>query len=336
MYSEDSMQTAIPPKIWQFSQIGASHVRTNKPNQDSVGTLSLINGLVHILAVSDGHGSERYFRSDTGSKLAIKVARQVCEQFFDPIPISSDIKTRLDNLVRKIVYTWREEVRAHWEKFPFDESEESLLKNPDHIEAAYGATLLVSIITPNYAIFLQLGDGDIILIDSNKKIIQPIELEKGMLGTETHSLCEQDAEKFWRISVIGFQDSPRFILLSTDGYANSYPSNNSFFNMVGELYQEICDHGLGPILDSLPTWLAETTAQGSGDDISVALLSYDTFNKKDDNFKIDNLEITVSADYPHIKELNILKKINCISKIYNIRIQKLNLLSISMINKLIN
>ncbi len=83
------------PYLWSHSQIGASHIRKEKPNQDSVGILSLANDSVHILAVSDGHASERYCRSDIGSKLAVKAARNICEQFFKPnrrwgIPVLHD------------------------------------------------------------------------------------------------------------------------------------------------------------------------------------------------------------------------------------------------------
>ena len=86
------------PYLWSHSQIGASHIRKEKPNQDSVGILSLANDSVHILAVSDGHGSERYCRSDIGSKLAVKAARHVCEQFFDPLPTLSEAKLKLGSI----------------------------------------------------------------------------------------------------------------------------------------------------------------------------------------------------------------------------------------------
>ena len=48
--------------------------------------------------------------------------------------------------------------------------------------------------------------------------------------------------------------------------------------MVGQVYQKILQHGLGAILDILPTWIADTTEQGSGDDISVALFSRASFS----------------------------------------------------------
>ena len=266
------------PYLWSHSQIGASHIRKGKPNQDSVGTLSLVNGAVHILAVSDGHGSERYFRSDVGSKLAIKAAHHVCEEFFESLPTLSEIKKQLDIVVKRLVYKWRKEVTAHWEHYPFSEAEEALLKNPDKIHIAYGATLVIAVITPKYAIYLQLGDGDIVVIDHEQRLFCPIAPESDVLGVETHSLCEKDAEQYWRIYSMSYEQIPRLVLLSTDGYANSFANNTSFLDMVEQVYQKILKHGLGAILDILPTWIADTTAQGSGDDISVALFSCESFS----------------------------------------------------------
>lgn len=268
------------PYLWSHSQIGASHIRKEKPNQDSVGILSLANDSVHILAVSDGHGSERYCRSDIGSKLAVKAARHVCEQFFDPLPTLSEIKTRLDMVARKILFTWREEVQEHCQRFPLNENEIALLKNPDDIKVAYGATLVIAVITPKYAIYLQLGDGDIVVIDHEQKVFSPIAPDKDVLGVETHSLCEKEPEKYWRIASISYEQMPNWVLLATDGYANSYANNTSFLNMLEQLYQKTLQHGLGALLDVLPSWLEDTTQHGSGDDISVALLSTTSFSPK--------------------------------------------------------
>ena len=70
--------------------------------------------------------------------------------------------------------------------------------------------------------------------------------------------------------------------------------------------------------------------------IALVLLSFALLNLSD----INTTWYSIYTRTPNIIKddslLNILKKINCISKIYNIRVQKLNLLSISMINKLIN
>jgi len=47
---------------------GASHLRTGLPNQDSIGTWWDEPRSRAIVVVSDGHGSARHFRSDTGSR----------------------------------------------------------------------------------------------------------------------------------------------------------------------------------------------------------------------------------------------------------------------------
>ena len=60
--------------VHTLSQIGASHVRQNKPNQDygKCDFLKFGDETLYILSVSDGHGSERSFRSDQGSRIAVE------------------------------------------------------------------------------------------------------------------------------------------------------------------------------------------------------------------------------------------------------------------------
>jgi serine/threonine protein phosphatase PrpC len=54
---------------------GASHKRSGQPNQDAIA-LSPASGdsLPLILAVSDGHGGAKYFRSDKGASFAVGAA----------------------------------------------------------------------------------------------------------------------------------------------------------------------------------------------------------------------------------------------------------------------
>lgn len=285
--------------LWSHSQIGASHIRKEKPNQDSVGTLSLANDTVHILAVSDGHGSERYCRSDKGSQLAVEAAQEVCKQFFSSLPTLSDIKTRLDMVARKILHTWREDVKSHADKYPFNALELDLLKNPNDVKIAYGATLVIAILTPKYAVYLQLGDGDIVVIDHEQNITAPIEPDQDVVGVETHSLCEKDAERYWRIRTQSYEQLPQLVVLSTDGYANSFANHTSFLDMLTQLYQKIRQHGLGAILDILPAWLKDTTEQGSGDDISVALFCRESFSP---SVAIDTA--TTPQHQPHVIDID--------------------------------
>src|SRR4051812_9146589 len=61
---------------------GATHERTGMPNQDAIRWLPESGAtLPLILAVADGHGSPRSFRSETGARLAVEIATQVISDF---------------------------------------------------------------------------------------------------------------------------------------------------------------------------------------------------------------------------------------------------------------
>src|SRR5271155_888255 len=70
---------------------GASHKRTGVPNQDAifaepridVAPAMVVASPPLILAVSDGHGSPRSFRSDTGANAAVQIAVERTREFID-------------------------------------------------------------------------------------------------------------------------------------------------------------------------------------------------------------------------------------------------------------
>src|SRR5436305_13472733 len=65
---------------------GASHVRASLPNQDSFACWAEAgtSPAGAVVAVSDGHGSTRHFRSETGSKLAVEAALEIIREFASP------------------------------------------------------------------------------------------------------------------------------------------------------------------------------------------------------------------------------------------------------------
>jgi hypothetical protein len=58
---------------------GDSHKEKNLPCQDAAFVLALPN--CGIAIVADGHGSEKHFRSDTGSRTAVDTARDAISGF---------------------------------------------------------------------------------------------------------------------------------------------------------------------------------------------------------------------------------------------------------------
>jgi hypothetical protein len=50
---------------------GAAHDARGLPNQDSAESLAIDQAGAIVVAVADGHGHDRHFRSAAGSKLAV-------------------------------------------------------------------------------------------------------------------------------------------------------------------------------------------------------------------------------------------------------------------------
>ena len=62
-----------------ISQIGYSHARKDKPCQDASGFVKDKN--YAAIMVCDGHGGDKHFRSDIGSKIAIGICEKSLEEF---------------------------------------------------------------------------------------------------------------------------------------------------------------------------------------------------------------------------------------------------------------
>ena len=71
---------------------------------------------------------------------------------------------------------------------------------------------------------------------------------------------------------------PSLIMISTDGYSNSYTSDENFEKVLIDLSKIIFENpeglqsGIKNIKDNLESWLQETSKLGSGDDITVGLM----------------------------------------------------------------
>ena len=69
---------------YSFSCQGESHKADNKPCQDASFSAVYDDGLA-IAIVCDGHGGERYFRSDVGSRMATEVISESIKTFVEKV-----------------------------------------------------------------------------------------------------------------------------------------------------------------------------------------------------------------------------------------------------------
>ena len=257
------------PNHWRVagqSVRGALHERNGLPNQDAIYWLPASGeGSSIVLAVADGHGSARYSRSHIGASLAVESAAHLVHEFInsqsDNLPLLKDATE--DWLPRTLVRKWVEVVTDHLNADPLNE--DSLV--------AYGATLIVAAVSERFALFLQLGDGEILTVSESGEVTRPLTRDDRLIANETTSLCTSDAWRDFRVSFQPFvQSPPALILLSTDGYPNSFRHESGFFKVGSDILHMIREHGLDMVKDNVAGWLSDSTRAGSGDDVTLGIL----------------------------------------------------------------
>jgi serine/threonine protein phosphatase PrpC len=270
---------------------GSSHRRSGLPNQDAVQAIvtPTTQGTVAVAVVSDGHGSPRHFRSQIGSSLAVSTVAATLQIFLrDSVAVNGNVPfvpEQVHELERKIVSGWLSAVQSDLENTPFSESELSALEREEGVEGraavenspelAYGATLLATVATDHLLLYLQLGDGEILSVDAQGITTRPLPPDERLIANQTTSLCQPEAWKDFRSGWITDGALPSLVLLSTDGYANSFRSDEDFLK-IGQDYLEIIrQQGISSLAEELPDILTEATQQGSGDDITLAILQDD-------------------------------------------------------------
>lgn len=265
---------------WQVvgqSVRGAVHERNGLPNQDAIHWLPESGeGSSVVLAVADGHGSARYPRSHIGARLAVEKATQLVHDFLnnqDEGDNRSLIKDATEEwLPRALVREWLEAVTNHLDQEPLSESELHSLAGSDG-PIAYGATLLVTGVTEQFGFSLQLGDGEILVVSERGEVSRPMAKDDRLFGNETTSLCAPDAWRDFRVSFHPFNQSPpALILLSTDGYPNSFRHESGFLQVGSDILKMIRDDGISSVRDNLSRWLSDSTRAGSGDDVTLGIL----------------------------------------------------------------
>ncbi len=268
---------------------GSSHVRSGLPNQDAAQCIVSSSGTgssIAVAAVSDGHGGARHFRSQIGSSLAVSTAVSLLQDFL-PAYAGRDGAAALQPaqvqaLQRKLVDSWMVSIASDLENHPLSGEELDNLETIEGPESraavgtlpqlAYGATLLIAAATDSLVLYLQLGDGEILSVSANGETVRPLPSDERLIGNQTTSLCQPEAWNDFRAAWVTEPALPAVVLLSTDGYANSFRSDEDFLKIGQDYLSILREQGITLLAEELPEILSEATQQGSGDDITLAIL----------------------------------------------------------------
>lgn len=218
--------------IYNKTAIGYNHLKNNIVCQDYSESYS--NNKFKIVTCCDGHGGKIYIRSDKGAFFASKAVIDVISRYSER-KLESLISSRaLEKIKLEVLCKWNELIESDYSLNHFTEEEmkgldkEDIFKLENNYILAYGTTLNAAILTKNFLIIIQIGDGGIYFI-RNKKIEIAFPENDDNVANITNSLCGDNAYNNLYIKAV-LRSKYNGILLCTDGLLGPYQTYINFFD----------------------------------------------------------------------------------------------------------
>lgn len=278
---------------------GASHIKSDKVCQDYSFCESTPE--LSIALVSDGHGGERYFRSNIGSELACKVSSdlirtfvsQIPADFFAGVPLTQygvngeccgqPSKKHIDalrQLGNSIIAKWREHIENHAKENPISEEELSVIPEEYHkdltdknrLAKVYGCTLIGYVQTPSYWFGFQIGDGKCFSFHKETGPKEPILWDDACFLNKTTSLCDSYASEKIRYTFQGDGNFPYAVFLGSDGLDDSFGEDKNLINFYIQVLKLAYKSSPENVEDVLAADLPILSKRGSQDDMSIAAI----------------------------------------------------------------
>jgi hypothetical protein len=257
---------------------GFAHHLRGLPNQDAAACHDGPGGSV-IVAIADGHGHPRHFRSAEGSALAVDVASLAAARLAAALsaarPTAATAAEAARDLPRAIVAEWRAAVAEQIVMRPYTKQQRAALDAVgDSPEIPYGSTLLVAMIAGPWLVCAQIGDGDMLGVRPDGGLLYPVPGDDRLEGHQTTSLCQADAETSFRAGAHDLRETPlAAVLIATDGYSNSQAEEPWQPGVARDLAEFAAVHDTKWFEQQVPAWASRcASSEGSGDDTTIALL----------------------------------------------------------------
>ena len=272
--------------IFNVSVIGASHIKAGKVCQDFA--LSSEANDYALAIVCDGHGGDKYFRSDRGSRIAAKQAQEAIREFMKirfkkshggklVDTIKANPGAFMLQLSANIIFRWREAIAKDFNREPFTDAEKAVL-TPNEITdiinnegwvSAYGTTLIAVVRAKEFWFGLHIGDGKCITVNTLGEYAQPIPWDDKCFLNRTTSLCDEQALGRFRY-FFGNENLPVAIFIASDGVDDTFGSDEALHGFYKTVLQLFTEKGIAKGVDELKTYLPQMSEKGSTDDISIA------------------------------------------------------------------
>ena len=283
-------------KCFDFHCQGESHKAARKVCQDYSYSHSNENGDV-VAIVCDGHGGERYFRSDVGAKLATKITSENVEFFLEHVdkslfvglPYSScparqfainPIDKIFRQLFSSVISCWKIAISDHAQNTPISEYEKEHVgqkylaefSQGGCLEKTYGCTLIAYVQTSRFWFAFQIGDGKCISFDFDGNSKEPIPWDDRCFLNETTSMCDIGALDNFRYCYCGDGTFPVAVFLGSDGVDVSFGEEHNLVNFYTNVINHLATKGLLEVESEIVEDLPELSRRGSKDDMSLAFV----------------------------------------------------------------
>lgn len=268
-------------RAFGMTVIGASHIKSGTVCQDFSLSCELPDRRISV--VCDGHGGADYFRSDRGSRFAAEAFTE-CMKDPDVISVLSAAATqkqqsgRIEQLIKSIIARWNELVERDIKEHPFGEDELSNISEKarkryetgQRLQSAYGTTLIGIIMTENFWLGLQIGDGKCVAVSKDGEFTQPIPWDEQCFLNVTTSICDENAAKEFRFC---FERTlPAAVFIGSDGIDDCFAGDERLYDFYRLVFQSFAQAGEETAVSQLKDYLPILSKQGSGDDMSVGIL----------------------------------------------------------------
>lgn len=318
---------------------GESHKSIGKECQDYSLVWQNEGKDITIAIVSDGHGGDCYFRSAVGSKFASEITLEKVLEFLtcidrnlfigmpfkafgtqETIEEDCELNKVMRKLFESIYASWRLKIAedgkrelTDWEKDNVEQKYIDLLQDEDRIAKAYGCTLLAYVCTNDFWFSFHIGDGKIVMLDSEYKFSQPVPWDKRCFSNVTTSLCDPNPTNLFRFCIQGDGKFPVAMFLGSDGIDDTYKDGDKLYSFYGNIAKEFALKGYEVVCEMLNDELPLTSKNGSKDDVSVAV-AYDESRINDSILPIIDFQKNMYNNDIIYLQQQIERKENIISK----------------------
>ena len=267
--------------VFNYSNIGFRHLRNDTVIQDF--SASYIDNERTIITCCDGHGGNKYIRSNAGSKFASDAIIDVLKNVSKSDIYGTKKEKAITSIRLSILCEWNRLVENDLannkikatELLKLNEFEKfGLLSKP---QSAYGTTLAGAMVLGNSLIIVSIGDTEVLGVRKGE-LVQLFDTSNDPAGNITYSMCQDDAYKYLRVLIFD-KNSLDGVILCTDGLSGPYQSydnfNASFVKPM--IHRLLIRHNYQDIKEDIKD-IAEK--EGTGDDVSLSFILFDNLNDR--------------------------------------------------------